>query len=293
MSHDDEAAATPRGARQRGHSPLERPSLFAEFDQDHVEDIEPQRVRLLSTLESQRGRSRRPRHKRVASGTSSAWTTRALVVVMGMGMLVVLLSFIEVLRRPPPAFVSPTTPTMPATPTATTTPKAPPPIDIQAAEIIDTAPPAAPALSATPAPPAAATPPTATLLATAAADVARLNAEPTGRKAPREAERRESRESRPRSDDVALLEAMFTHTGQTNQTSQTGSLRNTPAANRKTAGPSSASTRASDAAPTGTPASATEALRQCGAASSADAAVCRARVCVQHPTTPACHVSER
>lgn len=276
MSHDDEAAATPRGARQRGPAPLERPSLFAEFDQDHVEDIEPQRVRLLSTLESQRGRSRRPRHKRAASGLGGTWTTRALAVVMGLGVLIVLFSFIEVLRRPPPALVPPAAVTAAVTAAA---PKAPPPAEIQAAEIIDTAPPAAsPALPspALPAPAAAASSPTATLLATAAADVARLNAETKGRKAPREAERREGR---PRSDDVALLEAMFTHT------SQTG--------NRKTAGPSPAPAQASDAAPTTTSASATESLRQCGGASSADAAVCRARVCVQHPTTPACHVAER
>lgn len=292
MSHDDEAAATPRGARQRGPAPLERPSLFAEFDQDHVEDIEPQRVRLLSTLESQRGRSRRPRHKRAASGLGGTWTTQALAVVMGLGMLIVLFSFIEVLRRPPPALVAPaagtaTAKATAATAAAATPPKAHPPAEIQAAEIIDTAPQAAspaPPSPALPAPAAAASSPTATLLATAAADVARLNAETKGRKAPREAERREGR---PRSDDVALLEAMFTHT------SQTGSLRGTPAANRKAAGPSSAPAQASDAASTTTSASATESLRQCGGASSADAAVCRARVCVQHPTTPACHVAER
>ena len=55
-------------------------------------------------------------------------------------------------------------------------------------------------------------------------------------------------------DDVALVEAMLAHAG-----------------------------------PRKAPPPPTEALRQCGADSSPEASVCRARVCVQHPSLPACH----
>ena len=290
MSHDDEDTASPRhGARKRAPVGLERPSLFADFDQNEVEDIEPQRVRLLSALESQRGRTPRPRSRRTPTQSRSPWATRGLMIAMGLGVLIVLISFIEVLRRPPPPKALPQTqtqtqsqaqtPSTAATHAAThaATNSATSSTTNAAAEIIEIDAPGAgsPARTNTvdaPATAAAPAPPVHKMLSTAAADVARLNADPSplpslssARAPSTKREGKESRDTRPRNDDVALLEAMFAHSG-----------------TRR-----SAATTATTASPA--PSSTADALRQCGSASSADAAVCRARVCVQNPSAAACH----
>ena len=280
MSHDDEDTASPRhGARKRAPVGLERPSLFADFDQNEVEDIEPQRVRLLSALESQRGRTPRPRSRRTPTQSRSPWATRGLMIAMGLGVLIVLISFIEVLRRPPPPKALPQTQTQtqaPSTATAhaathATTNSATSSTTNAAAEIIEIDAPGAgsPARTNTvdaPATAVAPAPPVHKMLSTAAADVARLNADPSPPSSARppsaKREGKEGRDTRSRNDDVALLEAMFAHSG-----------------TRR-----SAVTTAATA-----PSSTADALRQCGSASSADAAVCRARVCVQNPSAAACH----
>lgn len=302
MSHDDEATASPRhGARNRGPAGLDRPSLFADFDQNEVEDIEPQRVRLLSALESQRGRTPRPRSRRTPTQARSPWATRGLMIAMGVGVLIVLISFIEVLRRPPPPRALPQAQAASAAAQAVTSrqglapalaaaPTAPSNAVAAAAEIIEVEAPAAglpePATTtvartvpqATGATPTSA-PPVNKMLSTAAADVARLNADTApaagtrGAAAKRDGrESKEGREGSPRNDDVALLEAMFAHSG---------TRRAAPAAQAPTASARPATPPAST--------STSEALRQCGGASSADAAVCRARVCVQNPSASACH----
>ena len=94
------------------------------------------------------------------------------------------------------------------------------------------------------------------LVARAAADAARLNAPastvtpPTARPAPA----REGGNRARANDDVALLEAMMKH----------ASARRAP--------PSSM-----------------EALQNCASLQGAEAAVCKAKACVQHPTAQQCH----
>ncbi len=278
MTRDTQANGSSRqaGRRPTTRPDLGRPSLFADFDQESVEDVEPQRIRLLSTLESQRSARGRPRARRLPTGRAHPWLTRALMVAMGMGMLVMLLSFIQLLRRPPPALPVPqamaaTAPRLAASSTApavNTVPAAP----TQAAEIIDMAPPAggmpASPVPASPMPPvtAQASPPvaptgsqqvaTATTSRPPQAQSSATEAERTGRTTAKAGAQRPGakRDAGASHDDVALVEAMLAHAGP-----------------RK-------------AAP-----SPNAALQQCGTGSSPETAVCRARVCVQHPSLPACH----
>lgn len=276
MKHDSHATASPRQTGRRHPRPdLGRPSLFADFDQDSVEDVSPQRIRLLSTLESQRGVRGRPRAQRLPTGRTHPWLTRGLMVAMGLGMLVMLLSFIQLLRRPPATLPVPQAMAATAavaraadTPVSSTVLAAP----VEAAEIIDMSPPAGGAPQSQglvlPTPPA-------TTQAHANATAAETGRQVTPATTPRptavamasETERggRTAKPAPPRPggakrdagashDDVALVEAMLAHSNP-----------------RKT-----------QPAPT-------VALQQCGAGSSAETAVCRARVCVQNPSLPACH----
>lgn len=283
MRHDSHANASPRQPGRRPPRPdLGRPSLFADFDQDSVEDVDPQRIRLLSTLESQRGVRGRPRARRLPTGRPHPWLTRALMVLMAMGMLVMLLSFIQLLRRPPPtlptaqAALASAGPSQSGRPSGIAPTRPTPPVTTdEAAEIIDLSPPAAgsPAAplmaSASPAlpPPAAnalpAIAPTsstarqddqaATRARTASATV--VDAERTARTAKPSPQRASvKREAGASPDDVALVEAMLAHAG-----------------------------------PRKAPPTPTAQLQQCGSGSSPETAVCRAKVCVQHPSLPACH----
>lgn len=268
MSHDTQANGSSRQGRRPTPRPdLGRPSLFADFDQESAEDVEPQRIRLLSTLESQRGTRGRPRARRLPTGRPHPWLTRALMVAMGLGMLVMLLSFIQLLRRPPPtlqvpqamAAIAPHLPASANAPAVTSVPEA----STEAAEIIDMAPPAGGtppstvlAQPALPTPPATgqASPPVAS---TGAQHVATATEAERGSRATVKAGTQRpgaKRDAGASHDDVALVEAMLTHAGP-----------------RK-------------AAP-----SPNSALQQCGTGTSPETAVCRARVCVQHPSLPACH----
>lgn len=264
MTRDTHATGSPRqAARRKARPDLGRPSLFADFDQDAVEDIDPQRIRLLSTLESQRGGRGRPRSRRRPTGRGHPWLTRSLIALMGLGMLVMLASFIQLLRRPPPEI----TPTVSAPANSVTSLKPPalaaaldsPDPIAQAAEIIEFDPPAAAPMQppaealklaglATPEAPAA---PAVSNQAATAPEQATRTARPPKAPPQREGTRREVSAS---ADDVALVEAMLAHAGP-----------------RKAA------------------ASPTEAFKQCGTGSAPETAVCRARVCVQHPGLPACH----
>jgi hypothetical protein len=194
-------------------------------------------------------------------------------------MLVMLLSFIQLLRRPPPALPTAQTALASVTPaqasrTGTTAPVSAtlPPTQGDAAEIIDLSPPAAgsptapPVTSTSPVPAANALPASASIASTGregdqAANRARtasppvVEAERTARTAkpspPRTSAKREAGASQ---DDVALVEAMLAHAG-----------------------------------PRKAPPAPTAQLQQCGSGSSPETAVCRAKVCVQHPSLPACH----
>jgi hypothetical protein len=74
---------------------------------------------------------------------------------------------------------------------------------------------------------------------------------------------------RTKDDDVALLEAVLAHS-----------------ATRKL--PAQTPTPISTSMSTSVPASVADELQRCGALGGAASATCRARTCVQHPTTPAC-----
>ncbi len=272
MTHDTHATSS---SRQTGRRPLRpdlgRPSLFADFDQESVEDIEPQRIRLLSTLESQRGVRARPRAQRLPTGRNHPWLTRALMVAMGLGMLVMLLSFIQLLRRPPAELQIPQA-NAAAAPTAPLSARANPPVSpAEAAEIIDMSPPAGGGAQSTVVALSPSSSPAATGASAPAALAAHSSAMPvTGSRSTASTVTESERVSRAvkpvaqrpvaRRDagalheDVALVEAMLAHAG-----------------------------------PRKAPPPPTVALQQCGTGSSPETAVCRARICVQHPSLPACH----
>lgn len=278
MKHDSHATASPRQTGRRQPRPdLGRPSLFADFDQDSVEDVSPQRIRLLSTLESQRGVRGRPRAQRLPTGRTHPWLSRGLMVAMGLGMLVMLLSFIQLLRRPPPtlpvpqAMAATATVARAAEASVSSTVLAAP---VEAAEIIDMSPPAGGepqspmlVLPTSPATTQATANATAAMAETGRQVAPANTPRPTAVAMVSETERggRTAKPALPRPgsakrdagashDDVALVEAMLAHSNP-----------------RKT-----------QPAPT-------VALQQCGSGSSAETAVCRARVCVQNPSLPACH----
>lgn len=275
---------TTGSARQPGRRPLRpepgRPSLFADFDQESVEDIDPQRIRLLSTLESQRGVRRRPQARRLPTGRAHPWLTRALMAAMGLGMMVMLLSFIQLLRRPPAPPPAVQTASLQAQANASTTARPAGGSATEAAEIIDMSPPAggvtreamlaqapveSPANSVQPGtspvsvapqnPPPS--PPTKSAAAPGTeperlAKAAKPGAQRTSAQVSANANTK--REPVTSQEDVALVEAMLAHAG-----------------------------------PRKAPPSPTLALQQCGTGTSAQTSVCRAKVCVQHPSLPACH----
>lgn len=278
MSHEHDAGglSVRRPPRpQRPHGRLERPSLFAGMEDDEVDDIEPDRVRLLSTLASReatpgarrRRRSARARRKGHplwqapwASPVASPWWGRGLFIAMSLGVMAVLYSFVQVVRQPHGVPLVATRPeasagtsTAPHAPTGKTDAAlelgALPPTAAGPAHIEVMPPPHEPH---PPALPPATREDTRRLVAQAAADAERLNTPPTPIARP---PAWQEAPPRPRtSDDVALLEAMMRH----------------------------ASSRRA-------PPSAAEALQPCTLLQGAEAAVCKARACVQHPTAPQCH----
>ncbi|MBU0917441.1 hypothetical protein [Aquabacterium parvum] len=277
---------TTGSARQPGRRPLRpdagRPSLFADFDQESVEDIDPQRIRLLSTLESQRGVRRRPQAGRLPTGRAHPWLTRALMAAMGLGMLVMLLSFIQLLRRPPAPPPAVQTASLQAPANVSTTARLAGGSATDAAEIIDLSPPAggvtrdamlaqAPAESSansvhpgsSPVSAAPQNPPPSPPTKSAApsnteperlAKSAKPGAQRTSTHGSASTNANTKREPVTSQEDVALVEAMLAHAG-----------------------------------PRKAPPSPTLALQQCGTGTSAQTSVCRAKVCVQHPSLPACH----
>ena len=349
MSHDQDADGLTASHMPRTRKPgpqahagrLERPSLFAGMEDDDVDDVDADRVRLLSTLTSRgdgqaRGRragagragrsshSRRPGER--AASLASPWWSRALFAAMALGAIAVLYSFVQVVRQPhamsaralaaahapmasnatatavtaatdlnaldptaagagiDPAHARTAAPASAEAPSAASfqdvAAMASARIEVVAPPVVTptspaTAPTPGPALAAPAAPAAeaplasptsagptvqAAHPTHAALVARAAADAARLNApvpsaaQPTAQPAARPALPRETGARTRANEDVALLEAMMKH----------ASARRAP--------PSSA-----------------EALQACAALQGADAAVCKAKACVQHPTAPQCH----
>lgn len=313
---------TPRGrkpVRPPLAARLERPSLFAGMEEDEVDDLDADRVGLLSTLAArgrERSKARRPGASRrlgprgLGDRWASPWWGRALFTLMALGAIAVLYSFVQVVQQPhamsararaasqatdasgatqaalaaatdlhaleaPAAGADAATAQRPAASPASagTSPDASfQDVAAMASARIEVVPAPAPAPRATAtamaptdaSPPAAevspparqAAPTQAALVARAAADAARLNAPSAALSQPsaRPAAVKETSARSRGNDDVALLEAMMKH----------ASARRAP--------PSSA-----------------EVLQTCAALQGADAAVCRAKACVQHPTAPQCH----
>lgn len=306
MTHDTHTPGSSRPTGRRHPRPdLGRPSLFADFDQASVEDIEPQRIRLLSTLESQRGVRARPRGRRLPTGRNRVWLTRTLMVMMGLGMLVMLLSFIQLLRRPPPSMQIPQAMVTNAT--------AARPVDrvggvhgtadlttpIQAAEIIDMSPPGAgSARSAVIASTQPASPGSIEVSASMgssahsaiAAPAAASTSQPTPQPAPHSTAQPHRAETL---TDAPRRAVASTTTGpeRVNRKAHTGALRQDAKQETGASHEDVALVEAmlAHAGPRKAPPSPTAALQRCGAGNSPEAAVCRARICVQHPSLPACH----
>lgn len=259
MTHDTHANGSHRPSGRRSTRPqLGRPSLFADFDQPSIADVEPQRIRLLSTLESQRGVSQRARPRRTARGGNHPWLNRVLVAAMALGMLVMLLSFIQLLRKPPAGL--PASAMAGTTAVAGTHAEPVPPSTIEplgaAAEIVDVAPPAAGPHASQDASPDASTAADEALamsptLARTPSVVPPERALRTEKPAPPRPNAKRDASASP--DDVALVEAMLAHAG-----------------------------------PRKAPPATASALRQCGTDSSPETALCRARICGQHATLPGC-----
>ncbi|HEX5355896.1 MAG TPA: hypothetical protein VFW93_06750 [Aquabacterium sp.] len=320
-----------------GRPSLDRPSLFAGMDnEDSTFGGDTQRVRILSTLESTRRPARRKKPMTIHGVTRpkrSNWQTKALIGLMGVGVLTLLASFVMVIvdghsgparteqpgnkpsanaegikrtsgltpkvkadtSNPLAALIAPpqhpamapapqqaavienvinTPPAMPPTDTkvAAVNPAQAPgtmqpgsaaikPVDMsrQTTSVATAAPTAAtPKLAAatpTPLPAAKAQPQAPAHDAATTASTSGAGNLDTKLSMPPPARRTPA--SKSKDEDVALLEAMFAHT------------RPRPA-------PATLSV-------------AEELKQRCGSLSGAEAATCRARVCVQNPTAAACH----
>ncbi|MBI5925229.1 MAG: hypothetical protein HY836_06480 [Aquabacterium sp.] len=277
-----------------GRPSLDRPSLFAGMDnEDSTFGGDTQRVRILSTLESSRrptGRKGLTKIHGITKKKRSNWQTKALIGLMGIGVLTLLTSFVMVILE---GHSSPAKPESGNRPAVTSegikranglAPKVAANTSNPLAALI--APPQHPAMA--PAPQQAAvienvinTPPA---MQPTEPKVAGVNPAPTPLQPPAKAQpqapvhdsatrastsgsgnldtklsmpppAKRTPASKSKDEDVALLEAMFAHTR-----------------------PRPASVSVAD-----------ELKQRCGSLSGAEAATCRARVCVQNPTAAVCH----
>lgn len=297
MGHDQGRTAGHTPPQRAARPSLERPSLFAGMDgHTKTPPDDAAHVRLLSTLESTRKPARLSpaKARKQREGTAMGWQVKALLGVMGVGVMALLASFVMVVQDGHPtapkvataqavkpaasvsAVASAASPggTAPgplaslqamASPVegAASQAKAPATEAARIEALLADAPPA----SAAPSPSASSSaPPTAATGTAKAASKAPTAATPAASAPPIVAKVRPSlatTEARPtartasrkRDEDVALLEAMFEHTS-----------------------------------PRRPPASITEDLhKRCAGLTGPDAATCLAKVCVQHPKAPICH----
>ena len=98
MSHD-QGLTWPRNtqsSRPQAHPALDRPSLFAGMEPDADEPAE--RVRILSTLAASRPPSKRA-SGRSRRGRGSSWQFKALLTLMGLGIIGLLAGFAMVLTQ--------------------------------------------------------------------------------------------------------------------------------------------------------------------------------------------------
>ena len=99
MSHDQGLpwARHTHSSRSSAKPALDRPSLFAGMEAE--EDHSPERVRILSTLAANRPPSKRASHRARARRGRSNWQFRALMILMGMGIVGLLAGFALVLAQ--------------------------------------------------------------------------------------------------------------------------------------------------------------------------------------------------
>ncbi|MDO9238186.1 MAG: hypothetical protein Q7U28_19405 [Aquabacterium sp.] len=250
-------------ARHQAQRNTPRPSLFAGMDAYEVDGDIPL-VRILSTLES----SRRPylpapsKRTNKRKGYSAAWQVKALYALMGAGVLALLTSFAIVLHNGQVSSSKTTTnlshsnplAAMIAPPLEAPAPPAAPLAQAQSAIIENVMASTLQEVTAERPEPVAPvvteqnTPTTPPALNTAAVTAHTPNAKVRRQNTPLRQD-----------EDVALLEAMFAHTG-----------------SRKKA-----------------PTSAAEDLKtRCGGLVGAAAATCQASVCVQNPSSSVCHTDQ-
>ncbi|MBA4110465.1 MAG: hypothetical protein C0487_12825 [Leptothrix sp. (in: Bacteria)] len=220
-SGDHQAPKQGRGQRPS----LDRPSLFAGMDDEPIAE-EHQRVRILSTLESTRHASRPSRTKggtRTSKSHRRSWLQGALWGAMGVGVLALMAGFVMVIQDSKPAMaqVLPTPAASPPRPLASATVKP----DHQASAsleanghaaagpaVIETTHADAPLAALAMAPTASATPtapPAAPATAKPSVAIAAVSSSPLIQPKPGKA----GAAAKGQDEDVALLEAMFAHTG--------------------------------------------------------------------------------
>lgn len=100
LSHD-QGLTWPRNTHSsplHAQPALDRPSLFAGMEPD--EDDDPERVRILSTLAASRPPSKRASTRaRARRGRGNSWQFKALLVLMGLGIVGLLVGFAMVLAQ--------------------------------------------------------------------------------------------------------------------------------------------------------------------------------------------------
>lgn len=227
-SGDHQAPKPGRGERPS----LDRPSLFAGMDDEPATE-DHQRVRILSTLESTRHASRPSRTKggrRTSKSHRRSWLQGALWGAMGVGVLALMAGFVLVIQDSKPAIaqVMPPPTTIARAPTSAKHDAPVPSAEVSAPTaagpaVIETTHADAPlaALGPTPmAPSATALSPSTELDRAAANDQAK--AAPAAKPAVALASATSTIPAKPgkagatakgQDEDVALLEAMFAHTG--------------------------------------------------------------------------------
>lgn len=225
MSHD-QGLTWPRNthsSRPDAQPALDRPSLFAGMEPDADEPAE--RVRILSTLAASRPPSKRA-SGRSRRGRGSSWQFKVLLALMGLGIIGLLAGFAMVLTQGQAAPQEAARRALIAAPAAIPAPQPATTSTATSASVTASASAATPDLAITPAPQAAVieevAPAAVAGLGTAAAattpTAAGAQVEPrhVAQAAPpsvrTETRPRQTATKRGQDADVALLEAMFTHT---------------------------------------------------------------------------------
>lgn len=314
----------PDSSKTRARRPsLDRPSLFAGMEDD-VTDIEPERIRILSSLEPRSAAA--PRRRKSSRAATPRWWSHVLLGLMGMGLFTVALAAFLIVRssaepdlsvgghwaKPDTALINPEA-TLAANPPAAgtlsaevaeaetfgllhaSTPKASPDSapwqDVLNTDPVSTSPSAedaagsariesldvAPAPAADPSPstqPAKAEAPRATTLTPPA------GAQPTPLTSP-------TKVATPGVPSTAAAPRPSPRPSST----ATASGSQQPVADRQAASASNADVSLLEAVfPKHDPRTASKAdlFKACQGMSGAESAICRARICVQHPGVPAC-----